>query len=97
MKEQCEDCISRKSVIDTIFAECSGTKLDIDFAKVLILQRAIKALPSVLHEEKVGNWIQHTGEVKHIECSNCGCWFLEDYLGGRRAYCPNCGEKKEEI
>lgn len=42
-----KDAISRQAVRDTIFAECSGTKLDIDFAKVLILQRAIKALPPV--------------------------------------------------
>lgn len=41
------DTISRHAVRDTIFAECSGEKLDIDFAKVLLLQRAIKALPSV--------------------------------------------------
>ena len=47
------DCISRQAVRDTIFAECSGTKLDIDFAKVLLLQRAIKALPSVTPQEPI--------------------------------------------
>lgn len=46
-QEPCEDAISRQAVIDTIFTECSGTKLDIDFAKVLLLRRAIKSLPSV--------------------------------------------------
>ena len=51
---KCEDAISRQAVRDTIFAECSGTKLDIDFAKVLMLQRAIKALPPV---QPVGRWI----------------------------------------
>jgi hypothetical protein len=46
-REPCEDAISRQAVIDTIFAECSSTKLDIDFAKVLLLRREIKALPSI--------------------------------------------------
>ena len=45
------DVVSRQAVKDTIFAECSGTKLDIDFAKVLMLQRAIKALPPVTPQE----------------------------------------------
>lgn len=43
-QESCEDAISRKKVIDTIYRECSGENLDIDFAKVLLLQRKIKAL-----------------------------------------------------
>lgn len=47
MEESCEVAVSQQAVIDTIFAECSSTKLDIDFAKVLILQRVIKALPPV--------------------------------------------------
>lgn len=42
-----EDCVSRQAVIGTIYTECKGDKLDIDFAKVLLLQRAIKALPPV--------------------------------------------------
>lgn len=46
-QQPCDDCVSRQAVKDTIFAECSGNKLDIDFAKVLLLQRAIKALPPV--------------------------------------------------
>ena len=50
-QEPCEECVSRQAVIDTIYAECSGTKLDIDFAKVLLLQRAIKALPSAIPQE----------------------------------------------
>lgn len=46
------DCVSRQAVRDTIFAECSATKLDIDFAKILLLQRAIKALPPVIPQSK---------------------------------------------
>lgn len=50
-QQPCGDTISRKAVRDTIFAECSGTKLDIDFAKVLLLQRAIKSLPPVMPQD----------------------------------------------
>lgn len=46
-EQQGNDAISRKKVIDTIYCECSCENLDIDFAKVLLLQRAIKALPPV--------------------------------------------------
>ena len=56
-QEPCDNCISRQAVSDTIFAECSGENLDIDFAKVLLLQRKIKALPPVTPAEKVGRWI----------------------------------------
>ena len=52
------DAVSRQAVIDTIFEECSGAKLDIDFAKVLMLQRAIKALPSVTPQEPISDKIQ---------------------------------------
>lgn len=54
-RDSCEDCIGRQAVIDTIFAECSGEKLDIDFAKVLLLRRAIKALPPIIPQES--KWI----------------------------------------
>lgn len=46
-RESYEDVISRKKVIDTIQRECSGENLNIDFAKVLLLQRKIKSIPSV--------------------------------------------------
>ena len=45
--EPCEDAISRQAVMNTIYRECSGENLNIDFAKVLLLQRKIKALQPV--------------------------------------------------
>ena len=45
------DCISRIDVLDSISIMCSAEKLDIDFAKLLLLRRAIKALPSVTPQE----------------------------------------------
>ena len=46
-QQSCEDCISREAVKETIFVQGSAEILEIDFAKLLLLQRAIKALPSV--------------------------------------------------
>ena len=51
-QKPCDDCVSRQAVRNTIFDECTGDKLDIDFAKVLLLQRAIKALPSVTPQQE---------------------------------------------
>ena len=47
-QEPCENAVSKQAVIDTIYHECSGENLDIDFAKILLLQRKIKALPPVI-------------------------------------------------
>lgn len=60
-QEPCDDCISRKAVRDTIFAKCSSVELDIDFAKVLLLQREIKALPPATPN-------------KSEHCKNCKWW-----------------------
>ena len=90
-QEPCEDCISRKAVKDTIFAECSGSKLDIDFAKVLLLQRAIKALPPVTPQEpKIGHWKRVTDKTGHLvwECDKCK-WQQRFWTN----FCPDCGAK----
>lgn len=90
-QETCEDCMSRQAVKDTIFAECSSIKLDIDFAKVLLLQRAIEALPLVTPQPKTGHWIalgnyDDWGNESSYKCSECG--ELDGYPDN---YCPNCG------
>lgn len=70
-KELCEDAISRKEVRDTIFRECSGENLDIDFAKVLLLQRAIKALPPVTPQEPILDKIrEEIGKAWHTKPKN---------------------------
>jgi len=100
-QELCEDSVSRQEVIDTIFAECSGEKLDIDFAKVLLLQRAIKALPSTTPIRKKGKWINRSSTsgcgIRFVasECSCCNkkTFFDCDQLVYR--YCPNCGAEME--
>lgn len=69
-QQPCEVAVSQRAVIDTIFAECSNTKLDIDFAKVLILQRAIKALPPV----------QPKPEIKPIGYRECSDAMLKMWM-----------------
>ena len=95
-QQPCEDCISREAVKETIFIQGSAEKLEIDFAKLLLLQRAIKALPSVTPQPKIGKWIEKTGEEfdAWAECSECGCVnpFEDDFN-----YCPNCGARMTEI
>ncbi len=90
-QKPCKDAISRQAVRDTIFEECSGIKLDIDFSKVLLLQRAIEDLPSVVssQEPKTGHWISRNSFILPYKCSEC------NYASKRYNFCPNCGAKME--
>lgn len=92
-QELCKDAISRKEVIDTIYRECSGVNLDIDFAKVLLLQRKIKALQSVRPKQKTGEWIN--GDCEGGNCNICGKYYAFYPESGSFNYCPNCGAKME--
>lgn len=103
-QEPCEDSVSRQEVINTIFEECSGEKLDIDFAKVLLLQRKIKALPSATPERKKGRWIvaKNISGRYTIECSSCHKkWQTYDVTSWRNEckkenkFCFNCGSEME--
>ena len=101
-QEPCEDSISRKVVRDTIFAECSGAKLDIDFAKVLLLQRAIKSLPSVTPQPKTGHWILRDDINGQYQCDKCGMFSglskfdVEEEGWELSNFCSNCGTKMVE-
>lgn len=89
-QEPCEDTVSRQAVIDAIFAECSITKLDIDFAKVLLLRRTIKDLPSVTPQDpKTGHWYNPLSESGYF-CTNC-----ESNSDFMYPYCPHCGARME--
>ena len=56
------DCISRADAIGSIAVECSAENLDIDYAKFLMLRRAIKALPTVTPIRPKGHWIETAEE-----------------------------------
>lgn len=90
-QEPCEDSVSRKAVEDLIYEECSGTKLDIDFAKVLLLQRAVKALKPVVPIRSKGHW-----DIKDNMwwvCSACGCQTRMMKKYNVPNFCPACGAK----
>ena len=94
-QEPCEDCISRQAAIETIFEQGSVEKLEIDFAKLLLLQRAIKALPPVNPQPKTGHWIRV--DKDKLKCSECEVIHLiAQYPDGKIDWCPNCGTKMVE-
>lgn len=107
-QEPCEDCISRKEVIENIrHAQVNfSVESDIDFTKhkrevqeiadgILNAQiKALEKLPSVTPQEpKTGRWIDF------VTCSCCGWEFIDDVLQSPNMvwfpYCPNCGAKME--
>ena len=91
------DCILRADAIGSIAVECSAEKLDIDYAKFLMLRRAIKALPTVTPIRPKGHWIVEKGGSylgkRNACCSNCKDFYSSDWNVFN--YCPNCGAKME--
>lgn len=100
-QQPCDAAISRQAAIETIFEQGSAEKLEIDFAKLLLLQRAIKALPPVTPQPKMGHWTrvlirnEKGGCIgAKMICSECGNDNRHDeYM----KYCPNCGAKMQEV
>lgn len=87
------DCISRADAIGSIAVECSAEKLDIDYAKFLMLRRAIKALPAVTPISPKGHWIWCIGSHKCSNCEEYTCFSHKELL----RYCPNCGVDMREV
>ena len=106
-QEPCEDCISKKAVLDKINEICFSREQEaVDFRvaqgsngqRDLIID-FIENLPSVQSKPKTGYW--NTYEITQggineewIECSEC-MW--SNALVIPRNYCPNCGCKMEVI
>jgi hypothetical protein len=98
------DCISRADAIGSIAVECSAEKLDIDYAKFLMLRRVIKALPTVTPQPKSGRWItwkEAGNEIpseRRFECSVChdAAQTLCNGLDLLSEFCPNCGARMVE-
>lgn len=92
------DCISRIDALDSIAIMCSAEELNIDFAKLLLMQRAIKALPSATPIRPKGHWIEHPHEwgdnwqYSQYECSTCHKWSHFD-----TDFCPECGADMMEV
>lgn len=90
-KEPCEDCISRKALLDKKW----DVPFDGKYIQVVDVGD-IKELPSVTLARKKGKWIYSGSydEVGTLYCSNCQ--HEVDVSEGYFKYCPNCGIKMEE-
>ena len=93
--EPCEDCISRKAVLDGINkyiekAQSTGTIDDfISFEELVV-----KDLPSVQPKAKEGHWEYGYAfaDGNYCKCSECKEIIKCIYP---MHYCPNCGAKME--
>lgn len=107
-QEPCGDCVSREAVENAIkHAEVNFTvNSDIDFTKHIrevheivngIVDAQIKALrdlPSVTPQPKMGRWIDVDGIW--FKCSECDAHrkMMPAY---KEYYCPNCGCRMQEV
>ena len=92
------DCISREAVIETIETDCSwdifnewGSRTPTGESII----RAIKRVPSVEPERKVGKWKHMVG---FYECDQCHAEYTDMPTCMGKViyeYCPMCGSKME--
>lgn len=94
-QEPCEDCISRKAVLELSW---ELTNLDSSVDRVISVSD-IDKLPSVTPTRKKGKWIKGSIEqgalgIRYTEktCSKCG-WSHSLIIP--QNYCPNCGAEME--
>ncbi len=97
-QEPCEDRVSRKDVEDMIFRMGSVEELEIDFAKLLVLRRELKKLPSVKPTAQKGRWVHHNDDhFDWLECPFCGYGDEGEVVyGNETPFCPMCGADLSE-
>lgn len=106
-QEPCEDCISRKAVLDkAVYTETeegwSGRTVDV---------KDIESLPYVTPQPKIGHWVEENINEwsRKVFCSECGCpppfehvsngdiYSASGYgVTNKTKFCPNCGAKMKE-
>ena len=93
-QEECEDCISRKAVIDILNDMTKDYAKSNDFEKVNgVAWVKVQKLPSV-NPQKTGHWIiEKWNNKEHYSCSSCQ--HVVDYEPCYH-YCPYCGAKMGE-
>ncbi len=98
-QEPCADCVSRKDVEDMIFRMGSVEELEIDFAKLLLMRRELKKLPSVKPTAQKGRWVHHNDDhYDWMECSFCGYGDEGEVVyGNETPFCPMCGADLSEV
>jgi hypothetical protein len=103
-QEPCEDCVSRKRLMDNY----NGVETPVGYKKVVDLE-VIKNMQPVRPIRKKGKWIGTCkigfGEFAEYEvelidgfvADNCHCSECGEELekGERGIYCPNCGSRNE--
>lgn len=99
-QEPCEDCVSRKAVLNTLnrIDSVLDDNRTVETYKELLIA-CYNDLPPVTPAHKTGRWIRNE-ERKPLKygyeliikgkCSNCGEVFSETY---KMNYCPNCGAR----
>lgn len=96
------DCISREAVIEAIETDCSWDMFNEWGSRTPTgesIIEAIKRVPSVEPERKMGKWLPHmvTAKCESIDrdvCSECRtCFYGEPTWSWK--YCPMCGAKME--
>lgn len=96
-QEPCEDCISRKHLLDEIASlkESTWFKDDTNCAMAIrkeaieiVEDLCIRKEPSV-NPKKIGNWYNPLSESGYF-CTNC-----ESNSDFMYAYCPHCGARME--
>lgn len=98
-QEPCEDAISRQAAIDCLNANFTiegkeNMETVVDYINGAFKQ--IKALPSVIPQQKMGKWIRI--DKDKLKCSECEViHYIAQYPQSANInYCPNCGTKMEE-
>ena len=90
-REQCGDCISRKSVsgcVSTMYYKGLGKQKSLEY-----ILKYIERLPAVTPMPKMMKWIKtisENGVTSAVRCSECG---FEDNRYELFNYCPKCGAK----
>lgn len=96
-QEPCEDAVSRKAVIDAIYANgVWENEYNLTSSKI---KKAVENLPSITPQEpRKGHWIMtgdyFTGAYESIDYVKCSCCGEESLEEGN--YCPNCGADMRE-
>ncbi len=101
-QEPCEDCISRKAVLEYI--EGSEAELGHSTENELVCQD-IKEFPPVTPQPKIGKWewVQYdcNPKIGNWHCSECRSIVIECVSKKEKGsiplyrYCPQCGAKME--
>jgi hypothetical protein len=91
-QEPCDDCWSKKEVVDIINRQRFG----INKISMGIIKEKLEALPSVTPTRKKGKWIDG-------HCSECGCdvpAYMNDWKWIKdmdAKFCPICGAEMENV